>query len=155
MRMVHELGLPAAAGDPWIPFVPYDNNVLLKYFKLDPSTGEMVLLVKAPPGTRLPKQQQSGTVIACTIKGRWKYMERDWVAEPGSIVYSGAGETNTPQALDGDEDILVLKLVIGDLVFMDDDGEVLAVENWKTGLDRYLEHCRSSGIAPRDLTNWA
>jgi hypothetical protein len=122
---------------------------MLKYVKIDPSSSEMVLLVKASPHARMPRRHQGGTVIACTIKGRWKYLEHDWVAEPGSIVYSGPGECKTAQALD--EDILVLKVVVGDLAFMDDRGEVLAIENHETGLHRYKEHCRLAGIPARDL----
>ncbi|MBA2960929.1 MULTISPECIES: 2,4'-dihydroxyacetophenone dioxygenase family protein [Ramlibacter] len=126
---------------------------MVKYVKIDPASGEMVLLVKASPQARMPRRHQSGTVIACTIKGRWQYLEHDWVAEPGSVVYSGPGECKTAQALGGDEDILVLKVVVGDLAFLDDRGEVLAIENCETGLHRYKEHCRSAGIPARDLAN--
>jgi hypothetical protein len=46
----------------------------------------------------------------------------------------------------------VLNIIVGDLVFLGEDGQVLAIENWKTGLQRYLAFCEQTGIAPRDLT---
>lgn len=65
---------------PWVPFIPYDDNVFVKYIKCDPVRGETITLLKAPAGTKLLKHHHSGTVIVYTIKGGWKYLEHDWIA---------------------------------------------------------------------------
>jgi hypothetical protein len=122
----------------------------VKYLKLDPIRGETIFLMKVPAGTQLPRHHHSGTVIVYTIEGQWKYKEHDWTAGPGSVVYETAATSHTPEALGGD--VQVLNIVLGDLLFTDDQGRVRAIENWKTGLDRYLAHCKEHGIAPRDLT---
>ena len=75
---------------PWVPFTPYAENVLMKYFKLDPIRGEVVLLMKAPLDMQLPRHHHTGAVMVYTIQGKWKYKEHDWVAGPGSIVYETA-----------------------------------------------------------------
>jgi hypothetical protein len=69
---------------PWIPFTPYAENVLLKYLKLDPIRGEMIVLMKLPADAQLPKHHHTGTVVVYTLAGQWKYKEHDWVAGPGS-----------------------------------------------------------------------
>jgi 2,4'-dihydroxyacetophenone dioxygenase len=43
-------------------------------------------------------------------------------------------------------------IVMGDLVFVDENDKVLAIENWKTALQRYLAYCEKHGIKPQDLT---
>jgi quercetin dioxygenase-like cupin family protein len=137
---------------PRVPFAPYSNDVYLKYFKLDPIRGEMIVLMKVPAGIELPRHHHSGTVIVYTIEGRWKYKEHDWIAGPGSVVFETAASSHTPQAVSKEGSVQVLNIIVGDLVFQTEDGQVLAIENWRTGLQRYLAFCEQAGITPRDLT---
>ncbi|MGH8375307.1 2,4'-dihydroxyacetophenone dioxygenase family protein [Pseudomonas sp. CLCA07] len=140
---------------PWIPFTPYADNVLLKYFKLDPIRGEWIVMMKAPIDMQLPKHHHTGTVMVYTFEGQWKYKEHDWVAGPGSIVYETAGSTHTPEVVstgNGDGYVLTLVQVNGDLAFLDENDNIVALENWKSGLKRYLAYCEQHDIAPKDLT---
>jgi hypothetical protein len=129
--------------------------VLVKYFKLDPVRGEVIALLKAPAAGQMPIHRHTGTVIVYTLQGRWKYREHGWIAEKGSVVYETAGSTHTPQALPGDDDIVTLNIIQGDLLFMNDRQQVIAIESWKSGWDRYAAYCEASGITPRDLTAFA
>ncbi|TDN64031.1 2,4'-dihydroxyacetophenone dioxygenase family protein [Paraburkholderia sp. BL10I2N1] len=140
------------ASIPWVPFAPYSTDVLVKYFKLDPTRGETITLLKAPAGVQMPKHHHTGTVIVYTIKGRWKYAEHDWVAGPGSIVFETAGSSHTPLALPGDDEIIALNIVQGDLLYLNDNDQVIAKENWKTGMERYLAYCEANRLIPKDLT---
>ena len=36
---------------PWVPFTPYSDEVELKYFKIDPIHGEIVVAMRFPPGS--------------------------------------------------------------------------------------------------------
>ena len=139
---------------PWVPFTPYAENVLLKYFKLDPIRGEWIVLMKAPLDMQLPKHHHTGTVMVYTIEGNWKYEEHDWVAGPGSIVYETAASTHTFEVVAEGESgyVTTLVQVTGDLLFVDDKGNIVAQENWKTGLQRYLAYCEQHCIQPKDLT---
>jgi 2,4'-dihydroxyacetophenone dioxygenase len=140
---------------PWVPFTPYSERVLIKYFKLDPIRGETIALLKAPAKGQMPRHRHTGTVIVYTVQGRWKYREHEWIAEQGSIVYETAGSSHTPEAvpaMPGDEDIVTLNIIQGELLFVSESGQVLAAEDWKSGWDRYAAYCREQGIAPRDLT---
>ena len=137
---------------PWIPFAPYSDQVFMKYLKLDPVHGEIVLKMKFPPGVQLPTHHHTGNVIGYTIKGAWKYIEHDWVSEAGDTVYETAASSHTPQSV-GEEEAEVFFIVVGELLFLDEDGNVAAVENWKTSLDRYRAHCEANGIEPQDLTS--
>ncbi|MCY1235414.1 hypothetical protein D9M72_480290 [compost metagenome] len=52
---------------------------------------------------------------------------------------------------DGDY-MVTLVIVSGDLIFVDENDKVLAIENWKTSLQRYMNYCEANGIEPQDLT---
>ena len=139
---------------PWVPLTPYSNDILLKYFKLDPIRGEWIVLMKVPAGAQLPKHHHTGTVTVYTIEGKWKYIEHDWVAGPGSLVYETAASTHTFTVVAEGESghVITLVTVSGDLLFLDDKDNVVALENWKTSLQRYLAYCEQHGIEPKDLT---
>ena len=48
--------------------------------------------------------------------------------------------------------VLTLVQVTGDLLFLDGSDNVVALENWKTSLQRYLAYCKQHGLEPKDLT---
>lgn len=51
-----EIGTANVKGEsmPWVPFTPSSDEVHLKYFKIDPIHGEIVVAMRFPPGLRLP-----------------------------------------------------------------------------------------------------
>jgi hypothetical protein len=138
---------------PWVPFVPYSDEVELKYFKIDPIHGEIVVSMKFPPGIELPTHYHTGTVIGHTMKGAWRYLEHDWVSEAGDTVYETAASSHTPASV-GPEDAEVFFVIIGELLFLDGDGNIIARENWKTSIERYENHCREHGLEIQDLTSF-
>ena len=140
---------------PWTPFAPYSDTVEVKLIKADPVRGETVTLLRAPMGTVLPMHHHGGTVIVYTIAGAWRYSEHDWIATPGSIVYETAGSRHTPITVEGHGDATVtLNITTGDLIYFGEDGQMAAIENWRTAVDRYLAYCAEHGIEPRDVTHF-
>ena len=137
---------------PWVPFTPHADGVFVKYFKLDPIRGEMILLMKMKAGAELPRHRHSGSLVVYTIKGRWKCKEQDWIAGPGSVVFETAATSHTPKSLPSAGEVLALHIVAGDQVFLDDEGQVVATENWRTAMERYLAYCEAALVTPRDLT---
>jgi 2,4'-dihydroxyacetophenone dioxygenase len=138
---------------PWMPFVPYSNDVKLKLIRVNAISGEWITLLKTPGGMELPKHHHSGTVHVYTITGKWRYKEHDWVAGPGSFVYETASSAHTPVGEPG-EDVTTLNIVQGDWNVVDENGAVLAIENWRSMMDRYLAFCKAEGIAPVDVSSF-
>jgi hypothetical protein len=138
---------------PWMPFAPYSDLVSVKLYRADPLRGEVVSVVRAPPGVQLPRCQHGGTTTIYTVQGRWKYREHDWVAGPGSVVIEHPAARNTPQALpDGTDDVIMFVVTQGELLLLDEAGGIVGKENWRTAVDRYVEYCRENGLEPRDVT---
>lgn len=156
MTMFYE-GIDTAVIDvenlPWVPFLPYTDQAFIKAIKVDPIRGEWVTLLKMPASMSLPKHHHSGTVHVYTIKGSWKYAEHDWVATPGSFVFETACTSHTPVGV-GEGEIMTLNIVQGDWALVNDEGQVLAIENWKTVLKRYLDFCEREGIKAEDISSF-
>jgi hypothetical protein len=87
------------------------------------------------------------------MKGAWGYKEHDWVSEAGDTVYEVAASSHTPYSC-GDENAEVFFVIVGELLFLDDEGTIIARENWKTSLDRYESFCDANGIEAQDLTSF-
>jgi len=138
---------------PWLPLAPYAELVSVKLLSADPLRGEIILVLRAPPGIELPRHRTSGSTTIYTVQGRWKYREHDWVAGPGSLVIEPASACNTLLTLaDGTDDVTMLLLVSGDVQLLDSDDRVVTVENWRTAVSRYLDYCHANEIEPRNLT---
>lgn len=138
---------------PWIPFAPYSDEIFLKLIKVDPIQGEWITLLKLPPKTELPMHHHAGTVKVWTLKGSWRYLEHDWIARTGSLVYETAGSRHTPVAV-GEDEVITLNIVMGDWNIMSPEGAVLAIENWRSMMDRYLNYCKAKGIKPQDVSSF-
>jgi len=117
-------------------------------------SGTFVTLLKAPGHIVLPKHHHCGTVMVYTVKGQWKYREHDWTATPGSFVYETAGTSHTPEGV-GAGEIITLNIQVGDSLYLDDKDNIVAVENWKSLLKRYLDFCQSKGVTPIDITSFS
>jgi hypothetical protein len=138
---------------PWIPFAPYSDKFMLKLIKVDPITGQWISLLKLPPDSELPLHHHAGTVMVWTIAGKWRYLEHDWVAGPGSFVFETAGSRHTPVSV-GNDEVITLNIVQGDWNLLSPDGAVLAIENWKSMMDRYLGFCKAERIEPKDISSF-
>ena len=138
---------------PWIPFAPYSDVVFIKALKADPISGTFVTLLRAPANVELPRHHHCGIVIVYTIKGQWKYREHDWTAREGSVVYETAASTHTPIGR-GESEIITFNIQVGDSIYMDANGKVMAIENWKTSLERHVAYHKARGLVAPDITSF-
>lgn len=140
-------------GLPWLPLEPYAELVSMKLLSADPVRGEVILVLRAPPGIELPRHRTSCSMTIYTLQGRWKCREHDWVAGPGSLVIEPASSCHTPFVLgDGTDDVILFILAAGELQLLDAAGHVVGTESWRSALDRYLAYCRAHDLEPRDVT---
>ena len=139
---------------PWMPFAPYSDEIRLKLIKVDPIRGEWTALLKSPPYTELPMHHHSGTVMVWTVAGSWRYKEHAWVAGPGSFVFETAASRHTPVTV-GDDEVITLNIVQGDWNVMSPEGAVLAIENWRSMVDRYVNYCKSHSMSAVDVTSFS
>ena len=82
----------------------------------------------------LSRHRHSRPVHAFTLRGRWRYLEHDWEAVPGSYAFEPPGETHTLVVPDDVEEMITLFHVTGNYTYVDPDRIALGYEDVFTKL---------------------
>jgi quercetin dioxygenase-like cupin family protein len=143
----------SGADVPAVPFTPYSEDVTIKLLHVDPVSGQLCVILSAPGGTGLGMHKHYGSVVLYTIKGAWRYLEHDWVSRAGDFVYETAGSSHTFFVEPG-ETTEAFIIVEGALEFIDEQGNTIAIEDWRTMYQRYLDYCEQEGLEPVDVTRF-
>ena len=77
------------------------------------------------------------------IKGRWRYLERDWIAEEGGYVFEAPGDIHT---LTGMGDSETLFWITGTLVELDENGKSTGYADVFTRIEQTAAHFKAVGL---------
>ena len=104
-------------------------GVHVQPLRLDPSRGEIVMLVSMAPGVELPIHYHTGPAEVYTLSGRWEYREYpDQPQTAGSYLYEPCGSVHTFfTPADNTEDTVVLWWMQGAQVSFNEDGSFHSV----------------------------
>ena len=127
-----------------LPWMGEKASISMKLLRVDPVGGEYTLYARMDAGTVLPRHRHFGPVDAWTIKGVWRYREYDWIAGPGAYVHEPPGSTHTLE-VGPDSEVVVLFIVRGGLVLLDEDDQIWGYEDWESMRDRYCAALRTDG----------
>ncbi|MEG0384775.1 2,4'-dihydroxyacetophenone dioxygenase family protein [Solibacillus cecembensis] len=133
---------------PWFDFFGTEA----KLCKVNAITGQFIAILKGKPGSALPIHVHHGLVIVHTIQGQWKYLEHDWIAKAGDVVYEPAASLHTlivPE--DQEEDAILMNIVDGAIEFRDENGQIIYMLNWREAVQLYLNHCEEHNLEVLDL----
>ena len=151
-QAIAALGLPdqAIQGDE-LPWVPQGERVWFKPLRFDLARGQWINLLKITGEGRVNRHRHTGgQVLGYCIQGSWRYLERDWVARPGTLVYEPPGDIHT-LVTDGAEEMITLFILEGSVQYLDDNDNLIHQDDVFSKLDRYLSFCEQEGIEPLDL----
>jgi 2,4'-dihydroxyacetophenone dioxygenase len=118
-------------------WVPQDNGVWFRPLLLDTTTGQWCNLLRVRRAGVLTRHRHPSMVTGYVIKGRWRYLEHDWVAEPGSFVYEPPGEAHTLTVDEGE--MITFFHVVGAMIYLDAEGATIGYDD----VHRKLEMCRA------------
>ena len=135
-----------------IPWVPQGERVWFKPLRFDLTSGRWVNLLKVVGNGKVNRHRHTGgQVLGYCMEGQWRYLEREWVARPGSFIYEPPGDIHT-LVVDGDAGMMVTLFILEGVVqYLDDDDLIVSQDDAFAKLQRYLAHCRQEGIEPLDL----
>jgi 2,4'-dihydroxyacetophenone dioxygenase len=153
MRAVSEMGLPdRAVHSDELPWVPQGERVWFKPLRFDLATGRWINLLKVEGSGRVNRHRHTGgQVLGCVIEGSWRYLERDWVARPGTLVYEPPGDIHTLVVDEGVERMITLFILEGTVQYIDDNDALIYQDDVFSKLERYLNFCEQRGIESVDL----
>lgn len=127
-------------------WAPIGENIWSRPLHLNANAGYYVHLLKVKRSGLLQRHRHSGTVHAWVIRGKWHYLEHDWVATEGSYIFEPPGETHTLVVPDDCTDMITLFNVQGALMYVDPQGNSTGYDDVFTRIDKYRSHFESIGL---------
>ena len=150
--MLTEKHVDLAVAAEEIPWVPQEEGRWFKPLHFSSQSGSWINLVKMEPGRQIRRHVHAGGAVhAYVLQGSWRYLERDWIAVPGSYVWEPPGDVHTLEVL-GDETMITLFFVNGVIQYLDDEGNVVQQDDVWSRRQLYLDYCSEHGLEPHALT---
>ena len=141
-----ELVVPHAIPQDERIWVPVDDNVWFRPLCLSASRGYWMNLLRVRRAGVLSRHRHPQPVHGFVLKGRWRYLEHDWVATEGSYVYEAPGETHTLVVDAGVEEMITLFQVNGAMIYVDPDGRCTGYDDVFTRIDKCRRHYAGNGL---------
>jgi 2,4'-dihydroxyacetophenone dioxygenase len=127
-------------------WVPQADGVHFRPLVLNVSQGWFVNLLRVRRSGVLSRHRHAGPVVAVVLRGRWHYLEHDWVAHEGSFAFEPPGETHTLVVPEDVPEMVTLFHVSGTYVYVDPDGAAVGYEDVFTKLDAARAHYERAGL---------
>jgi 2,4'-dihydroxyacetophenone dioxygenase len=129
-----------------LPWVPQGEGVWFRPLRFCPDLGSWTNLLRVTKKGTINLHRHTAPVEAWVISGNWRYLERDWVARPGTYVFEPAGDIHTLAHV-GEQEMVTLFNIHGPIEYLGPDGEITFIETVETKLARYVEFCEATGTA--------
>jgi 2,4'-dihydroxyacetophenone dioxygenase len=133
-------------------WVPLNQQAAFKPLILAASSGYWVNLIRVRGSGIMSRHRHFGPVHAMVLKGRWYYLEHDWIAEEGAYVFEPPGETHTLYVPEGVPEMVSWFHVTGGYAFVDPHGATLGYEDVFTRIESARNHYVAQGLR-RDYVN--
>jgi len=144
-----DLVLPGVLSD-WLAddnlWVPNSATVSFKPIILSTSQGYFVILLRVRQNGILHRHRHAGPVHALVLRGSWRYLEHDWIAEEGSYIYEPPGDVHTLVVPDGVPEMITWFHNTGGYTYLDADGRPAGVEDVFTKLEAAEKHYVTIGL---------
>jgi 2,4'-dihydroxyacetophenone dioxygenase len=143
---LHEILVPHAVPEDERIWVPQADRVWFRPLCLNRSQGYWVNLLRVRRAGVLSRHRHPQAVHGYVIKGRWRYLEHDWVAEAGAYVFEPPGETHTLVVPDDVAEMITMFQVNGIMSYVDPWGAPLGYEDVFTKIDMCRKHYAAVGL---------
>ena len=127
-------------------WVPQADNVWFRPLILNTTNGEWVNLFRVRRSGMLSRHRHPSPVYGYVLKGAWRYLEHDWVAEEGSFIFEPPGETHTLVVDEAVEEMITLFHVFGALVYYDEDDNPVGHDDVHTKIEMCRAHFEKTGL---------
>lgn len=141
-----EIVIPDAAGADERIWVPQTESVSFRPLCLNRSQGYWMNLLRVRKSGVLSRHRHPQPVHGFVLKGRWHYLEHDWVAETGSYVFEPPGETHTLIVPEDVDEMITYFQVNGVMIYVDPWGKVQGYEDVFTKIEMCRRHYAAVGL---------
>ncbi len=143
---LQEIVVPKAIPEDERLWVPQAENVWFRPLCLNRSHGYWMNPLRVRKSGVLSRHRHPAPVHGFVLKGRWHYLEHDWMAEEGAYVFEPPGETHTLVVPEGVEEMITYFQVNGVMCYVDPWGKVLGYEDVFTKIEMCRRHFEAVGF---------
>ena len=140
-----EIAVAAIPGDERV-WVPQAKDVWFRPLMLNTLQGQWCNLLRVRKSGVLSRHLHPNPVHGFVIKGKWHYLEHDWIAELGSYVFEPPGEIHTLVVPEDVEEMITFFNITGCMVYMDQDNKQIGYEDVFTKIDMCRKHYEEVGL---------
>jgi 2,4'-dihydroxyacetophenone dioxygenase len=136
----------------WVPYIQGVHFIPL-WFGTRSQPGFSNIL-RVQPGKQLNPHYHPSGVFGFTLKGSWRYLEHDWVANPGTFLWEPPGEAHTLVVpADAAEPMITYFVSLGGLVYLDsmESARPVAYDDGFTLFDLAKKHYCATERDPKEL----
>ncbi len=127
----------------WVPQAP---DIWFRPLLLNTVTGSWCNLLRVRKAGILSRHIHPSVVVGYVIKGAWRYLEHDWVAEAGAFVYEPPGEIHTLVVEPGHDEMITFFNIQGAMIYLDADGRQSGYEDVHSKLAMCRAHYAGNGL---------
>ena len=99
-----------------------------------------------PPKCRNSLHSHRTAEVFFVLKGRWRYLEHDWVANEGDYVFEPPGETHTLTVPEDVPEMVTFFNISGCMYYVDEAGRNTGFEDVFTKIDMCRAHYEAVGL---------
>ncbi len=143
--VVPEIAVMALPDDERV-WVPQAQDVWFRPLLLNTVSGGWCNLLRVRRSGVLHRHRHPMLVVGYVIKGRWRYLEHDWVAEEGSFVYEPPGEIHTLVVPEDCTEMITFFNISGAMIYLDEKGRQTGYEDVFTKIDMCRAHYAGVGL---------
>lgn len=140
-----ELAIAAIPDDERV-WVPQADNVWFRPLLLNTVNGGWCNLLRVRRSGVLSRHRHPMAVVGYVIRGRWRYLEHDWIAEEGSFVYEPPGEIHTLVVPADCTEMITFFNIGGAMIYLDEDGRQNGYEDVWSKIDLCRNHYDAVGL---------
>ena len=127
----------------WVPQAP---DVSFRPLLLNTVSGGWCNLLRVRRAGVLSRHRHPMAVTGYVIRGRWRYLEHDWIAETGSFVYEPPGEIHTLVVPDDCVEMITYFNIQGAMIYVDEHGATVGYEDVWTKIAMCRAHYAKVGL---------
>jgi len=127
-------------------WVPQAEGLAFRPLLLHTAQGYWCNLLRVQRTGIVSRHRHPMPVTGYVLKGRWHYLEHDWLAEPGAFVYEPPGETHTLVVPEGETEMITLFTVTAAMIYVDPWGKTTGFEDVFTKIEMCRKHYGDVGL---------
>ena len=127
----------------WVPQAP---DVWFRPLLMNTVSGGWCNLLRVRRSGVLSRHRHPMVVVGYVIKGKWRYLEHDWIADEGSFVYEPPGEVHTLVVPDDCHEMITFFNISGAMIYLDNAGQQIGYEDVFSKIEMCRGHYGDVGL---------